>query len=61
MKMKHTAARPIWNLTALVAVLAMELWLGATVVARIGQTTGVRTDTPPVWNVNISDLMSGGR
>ncbi|SPE52939.1 exported hypothetical protein [Verrucomicrobia bacterium] len=60
------SARRVVRIRALAVVLAIaaiagvEFWLGTSMVERIGQTTGVQTDGPPVPEVNFSDLMAAG-
>jgi hypothetical protein len=45
---------------AIAAVAAVEFRLGETLAGRIGHTTGVQTDGPPVPSVSFSDLMAAG-
>lgn len=53
--------RVIMVCAALAAVVGLEFFLGASVAARIGQTTARQTDNPAAPNVSISDLMAAAR
>jgi hypothetical protein len=43
---------------AIAAILAFELCLGTSMAARIGQTTTIQTDIPPVPNIDFSGLVA---
>ncbi len=45
----------------LAAIVGLDLFLGASLAARIGQTTGCQTDGPVAPNVSLSDLMAAVR
>ena len=49
----------VW--AALAAVVGLEVYLGESLAARIGQTTARQTDSPAAPNVSISDLMAAAR
>ena len=53
--------RVILGCAALAAIVGLELYFGAAFAARIGQTTTLQTDGPPVPNMDLGDLMSAGR
>jgi hypothetical protein len=44
-----------------VAIAGLELYVGASVAAQMGQVTGCRTQGAQAPNVNISDLMNSAR
>jgi hypothetical protein len=46
---------------ALAAVFGLEVYLGASLAARIGHTTTLKTDSPAAPNVSISDLIAAAR
>ena len=53
--------RLIMVCAALAASVGLELYLGASLAARIGQTTGRQNDSPATPGVGISDLMAAAR
>lgn len=63
----NQAARRILRIRTLItrlalgALLAMNFWLGESLVGRIGYTTGVQTNGQPVPNVNFSDWTAAGQ
>jgi hypothetical protein len=46
---------------ALAAIAGLEIYGGASLVARTGQTTTCQTDSPLAPNVSISDLIAAAR
>jgi hypothetical protein len=46
---------------ALAAIVGLEFYLGASLAARIGQTTACHTDSHAAPDINISDLMAAAR
>jgi hypothetical protein len=46
---------------ALAAVLGLEVYLGATLAARIGHTTAPQTEGSQAPNVSLGDLMAAAR
>jgi hypothetical protein len=53
--------RLIMIYAALAAIVGLEFYLGASLAARIGQTTACQTDSQAAPDVNISDLMAAAR
>jgi hypothetical protein len=46
---------------ALAAIAGLEIYGGASLAARTGQTTARQTDSPSAPNVSISDLIAAAR
>ena len=46
---------------ALAAIVGLEVYLGESLAARIGQTSAHQTDNPVAPNASISDLMAAAR
>jgi hypothetical protein len=61
MKTNHLARikriRTIMIGLALVAVAAMDIWLGASLVSRIGHPTGLQTDGQAVPNADFQGVL----
>ena len=59
--MKTKKIRDIMWAVAVATVFGLEVYLGAFLAARIGQTSARQTDSPAAPNVSISDLMAAAR
>jgi hypothetical protein len=46
---------------ALVGMVGVSFWSGASLAARIGQTTARQTDSPTAPKVSLSDLIAAAR
>ena len=46
---------------ALVGMVGISFWSGASLAARVGQATARQIDSPATLNVSISDLMAAAR
>jgi hypothetical protein len=53
--------RTIMLCATLAAIFGLEVYVGASLATRIGQTTARQTDSPAAPNVSISDLMAAAR
>jgi hypothetical protein len=53
--------RAIMLCAALAIVFGVEVYLGALLAARSGDTTALQTDSPATPNVSISDLIAAAR
>ena len=53
--------RAIMLCATLAAIFGLEVYVGASLATRIGQTTSRQTDGPQAPSVGISDLMAAAR
>jgi len=53
--------RPLLTLLTLVGLVGLEVWLGASTVARLGQTTGLRADGFPAPDLNLGAIIDAAR
>jgi hypothetical protein len=53
--------RIIMVCVAIAAIAGLELYVGASVAAQMGQTTACHTQGPQAPNVDLSDLMNSAR
>lgn len=59
--MKTKRLQDIMLAVLLAVTFGLEVYLGAFLAARIGQTSTRQTDSPAAPNVSISDLMAAAR